>query len=91
MLEAAKYMLQFDIALEEVAQPDAKDEDSERESLGFEEIRRLQGVSLGSRKKSTYWAVDSETPFRTLDWKAIAMTSFDFEDNPFRRIREEID
>ena len=25
------------------------------------------------------------------NWKEVAMTSFNFEDNPFRRIREEID
>ena len=48
MLEAAKYMLQFDIAPEGIVQSDAKDEDSEQESLESKEIQRLQIVSPGS-------------------------------------------
>ena len=62
MLVSTKVMLQFDIASEVEAQSDTMDEDSERESLGSEEIRRLQIVSLGFRKKSTYRAIDGKTP-----------------------------
>ena len=86
MLVAAKYMLQFDIAPELEAQLKTKDKDSERESLGSEEIQKLQMVSSGSRKKSTYRAIDGQIPIRTPNWKEIVMTSFNFEDNPFRRV-----
>ena len=64
-------------------QPNTKDEDSDRESLSSEEQQRLQMVSLDSRKKQTYRAIDEKTPIQTLDWREVTMTSFDFEDNPF--------
>ena len=48
-------------------------------------------MSTGSRKKQTYWVVDGKARIQMPDWRAIAMTSFDFEDNPFWRIREELD
>ena len=54
MLIAAKFMLQFNIAPEPEAQPQMKDEDSERELLGFEEIQKLLVVFPNSRTKSTY-------------------------------------
>ena len=62
MLVAAKFMLQFDIASELEAQLEIKDKDSERESLGSEEIRKLSAVSQSSRKKSIYQALDGKTP-----------------------------
>ena len=62
MLLSAKVMLQFDITSEAEVQPDTKDEGLERESLRSEEIRRLQMVSPGSRKKSTYRAINDKTP-----------------------------
>ena len=84
-------MLQFDIALEAEAKPDLKGKDLECESLNSAEIRRLSIVSPRAKKKSTYMAVDGKMPVQTLDWRAIAMTSFNFEDNSFRRIREGMD
>ena len=48
-------------------------------------------VSLGSKKKSTYRAIDGKTPIRTPNWREVVMTSFNFKENPFRRVQEEID
>ena len=48
-------------------------------------------MSLRMKKKQTYKAIDGKTLVQIPDWKAIAMISFDFEDNPFRWIREEMD
>ena len=62
MLEEAKYMLEFDIALEMEAKPDPKDEDSERESLNFAEIWKLQAMFLRMKKRSTYKVVDGKMP-----------------------------
>ena len=64
MLVATKYMLQFDIAPELEVQLEMEDEDSERESLGSEKIRKLSVVSSGLRKKSTYRVLDGKTPVR---------------------------
>ena len=61
MLVAAKFMLQFTIALEPEEQLEMKDEDLERELLRFEEIQKLSTVSPSSRKKSTYQALDGKT------------------------------
>ena len=91
MLVSAKVMLQFDITLVAEVQLDTKNKDLEKKSLGSEEIQRLQTVSLGSRKMSTYRAIDGKIPIRTSNWREVVMTSFDFEDNPFRRVQEEID
>ena len=62
MLVAAKFMLQFDIVPELEVQPKMKDSDSERESLGFEKIQKLSAMSPSSKKKSTYRALDGNTP-----------------------------
>ena len=91
MLEVAQYMLQFDIAPEAQAKLDPKGEDSERELLSSVEIQRLKTLSPGAKKKSTYRAVNGKTPVQMLDYKAIAMTSFDFEKNLFQRIWDEMD
>ena len=48
-------------------------------------------MSTSSRKKQTYRKIDGKTPIWMPNWKEFAMTSFNFEDNPFWRIREEID
>ena len=66
MLETAKYMLEFDVALEAGAQSNPKEDDSNRESLSFVEIWRLQGV-FPRTKKFTYWSVNSKTPIRMLN------------------------
>ena len=72
-------------------QLEMKDEDSERELLGSEEIQKLSTMSLGSRKKSTYRVLDGKTPIWVSNWREVVMSSFDFQDNPFWRIQEEID
>ena len=89
MLDTTRAMLEFVIAPE--VQLDTKDEDSDRELLNSEEQRRFQAVSSGLKKKQTYKAIDGKAPIRLPNWKEVAMISFDFEDNPFRRIGEEID
>ena len=91
MLESARMMLEFDINPEGEAQLDPKGEDSDWESLSFAEQQRLQTVSPEAKKKQTYRAMEGKALVQTPDWKAIAMTSFNFEDNSFRQIREEID
>ena len=48
-------------------------------------------MSLGSRKKSTYEALDGKTPIWVSNWKEVVMSSFNFQDNPFWRTQEEID
>ena len=91
MLVATKYMFQFNIAQEPEAQSEMKDEDSERKLLGSEDIQKLHTVSPGSRKKSIYLAIDGKTPIWIPNWREVVMISFNFEDNPFWRIQEEID
>ena len=91
MLEATRYILEFDVTMEVKMQPNTVDLDSDHESLSFMEQWRLQTVSPGTKKKQTYKAIDKKTPVQTPNWKAIAMTSFDFEDNPFQWIWEEVD
>ena len=91
MLEIARYMLEYGVSPEAETQPDTVGLDSDRESLSSAEQQKLQTVTPGSQKKQTYQALDEKTPVRQPDWRAIAMTSFDFKDNPFQRIREEMD
>ena len=91
LLFAAKMMLQFDIAPKPKAQPEMKDEDSERELLESEEIRKLTKVSPNLGKKSTYRAIDGKTPIWVPNWREVVLSSLDFQDDPFQRIQEEID
>ena len=67
MIEAAKYMFQFDIALEAEVKSDPKGEDLERESLSSAEIWKLQVVFPRAKKKSTYRTIDGKTPVQTPD------------------------
>ena len=78
LLVAAKVMLQFDIAPKPEVQPEMKDEDSERESLGSEEIQKLTKMSPGSRRKSTYRAIDGKTPTQVPNWREVVLSSLDF-------------
>ena len=91
MLDSARVMLEFDINSETEVQPNMKGKDSERKSLSSEEIQRLQTVSPGSRKKHTYRAIDGKTSIQIPNWREVAMTSFNFEDDPFWRIQEEVE
>ena len=54
MLETTRYMLEFNVAPEAEAQLDLREDELERELLSSIEIRRLQDVSFGAKKKSTY-------------------------------------
>ena len=91
MLEVAKKYLKYGVSLEAEAQPDVVEIDSKRESLTSAEQRKIQGVSPGSWRKFTYRSLKDKLPVQNPNWKAVAMSSFDFEDDPFRRIREEMD
>ena len=90
-LEVAKKYLEYGVNLETVAQPDVVEIDSEQKPLSSAEQRKILGVSLGSRRKFTYRSLEEKLPVRNPDWKAMAMSSFNFEDDPFWRIREEMD
>ena len=91
MLEVAKRYLEYGVSSEAEAQLDVVEIDSERESLTFIKQRKVLGVSPGSRRKFTYRSPENKSLVLNSDWKAMAMSSFDFEDDPFWRIREEMD
>ena len=65
-------------------QPDVAEIDSKRESLSSAKQRKILGVSPGSWRKTTYRSPRGKSPVRNPDWKAMAMNSFDFENNPIR-------
>ena len=90
-LDIAKHMLEYGISPEVEVQLDVVELDSDRESFSSVEQRKLLTTSPGSQKKQTYQVLERRKPIQLPDWKAIAIKSFDFEDDPFRRIREEID
>ena len=90
-LDIAKHMLEYGVNPEAEMQLDEVELDLDRGSLSFAEQRKILVASPGSWKKQTYRVLKGRKPIRLPDWKAIAMTSFDFEDNPFRRIRKDID
>ena len=54
MLDIAKHMLEYDVSSEVETQPDVIGLDSDRKSLSSAKQRKLQAVSLSSRKKQTY-------------------------------------
>ncbi len=93
LLEAAKVMQLHGIEPEgeETAEQEVEDAESERESLDPEEIAQLQKRSPNSRRKATYRAPEGRSPIRAPDWQSAIVSSFDFQDNPFKRIREELD
>ena len=88
MLDIAKHMLEYVVSLE--MQPDVVELDSDWESLSSVEQRKTLAVPSGSCKKQTYRVLDGKKQVQSPGWKVIAMTSFDFKDNPFWWIREEI-
>ena len=92
MLESMKYCLEYGVSPEAEAQPETEDLGSDWESLSSAEQRKLKMMSPRSRRKKTsYRAMEGKTPLQLPNWKAIAMTSFNFEDNPFWRVWEEMD
>ena len=62
MLEAARYMLEFDVTLKAKTQPDTVDLDTDQESLNSTEQRKLQTITPTSKKKQTYWAANRKAP-----------------------------
>ena len=85
-LEVAKKYLEYGVNPEIVAQPNVVKIDLEKESLTSTEQRKILGVSLGSQRKFTYRSPEGKSSLRNPEWKAMAMSLFDFEDDPFWRI-----
>ena len=90
-LEVAKYCLEYGVGLEAETQLDVVEIDSKRELQSSAEQRKILGIFLGSWRKFTYQSLEDKSPVQNLDWKSVAMNSFDFEDDPFRWIQEEMD
>ena len=90
-LEVAKHCLEYGVGLKAETQPDVVEIDSERELLSSVEQQKILVASPGSRRKFTYRSPEEKSPVRNLDRKAMVMSSFDFKDDRFWRIREEID
>ena len=89
-LVVARKYLEFGISPETVAHPDVVEIESKRELLSSAEQRKILGASPSSWKKSTYCSLDGKSPVRNPDWRSIMMGSFDFEEDLFRRIKEEL-
>ena len=85
-LVIAKKYLEFGIITETV--PDIVEIDSDRGSLSPREQHK---GSLSSRKKTTYRLLDRKLPIRNPDWRTIMMGSFNFEEDPFQRMKEELE
>ena len=90
-LDIAKHMLEYGVNLEAEVQLDVVELNSNQESLSFTEQWKILAASPGSWKKQMYQVLEGRKPVQFCDWKVIAMMSFDFEDDLFRRIWEEID
>ena len=90
-LNIAKHMLEYGVNLEVEAQPNVVEVDLDRESLSSAKQQKILVASPGSQKKQTYWVLEGRKLVQLPDWKAIAMTSFDFEDDSFQQIQEEMD
>ena len=88
-LEVVKKYLEYGVSPDTIA--DVVEIDSKRESLTSIEQHKILGVSLSPRKKWTYQSPEGKMPVQNPEWKAMAMSSFDFKDNPFQRIQEEMD
>ena len=85
-LVVVKKYLEFGLSSEIV--PDVVELDSDRGSFSPQE---LQKGSLSSQRKSTYRSPDGKSLVRNLDWQTIMMGSFDFEEDPFWRVKEELE
>ena len=85
-LVVAKKYLEFGLCSEIV--PDLVELYSDRRSLSPREQHK---GSPSSQRKSTYRSPDEKSPVRNLDWRTISMGSFDFEEDPFRRVKEELE
>ena len=90
-LEVAKQCLEYGVSLEVEAQPDVVEIDPERKSLSSAEQWKILATSLGSRRKQTYQVLEGWKPVRLPNQKVVTMTSFNFEDDPFQQIWEEMD
>ena len=66
-LVVAREYLEFGISLETMAHLDVVEIKSKRESLSSAEQQRILGISLNSRKKSTYHSLEGKSPVHNPD------------------------
>ena len=85
-LVVAKKYLEFGISPKII--PDLVELDSDRGSLSPWE---QQKGFPSSQRKSTYRSLDEKSPGRNPDWRTITMGSFNFEEDPFRKVKEELE
>ena len=64
-------------------QPDVVEIDSKKESLSSAKQWKILATFLGSRKKFIYRSPEGKSLVQNLEWNAMAMSSFDFKDDPF--------
>ena len=81
-VEVARECLEYGVGPD--TPPDEEDEGSE--SMGSEERWKL---SSSSRLKLTFQSPKGKSPIRTPEWRD--MSALDLDDEPFRRIQEELD
>ena len=65
--------------------------DSETESLSPREQQRIMEGSPSSWRKSSYRSLEGKMPVCHPDWRTITMGSFDFEEDPFWLVKEELE
>ena len=90
-LEIARKYLELGITPDAAGQLDVVEIDSERESLSPRKQQRILEGSPSSRRKSSYLSPEGKLPVRHPDWQTITMSSFDFEEDPFRWVKEELE
>ena len=90
-LEVARKYLELGITPEAAGHPEVVEIDFEKEFLSPREQQRILEGSPSSRKKSSYCSPEGKLPVRHLDWRTITMSSFNFEEDPFRRVKEEME
>lgn len=63
------------------------------ESLSDPTVPELPPVANtpGSKKKATYRTKEGTSPSREPNWRDVVLSSFEYPEAPFKRIREEID
>ena len=90
-LEVARKYLELGITPDAAGHPDVVEIDSKKELLNPREEQRVLEGSPSSRRKSSYCSPEKKMPMRHPDRRTIMMGSFNFEEDPFRRVKEELE
>ena len=90
-LEVARKYLELGTILDAAGHPDVVEIDSERKLLSPRKQQRILKGFPSSRRKSSYRSPEGKMPVRHPNWRTITMGSFDFEEDPFRRVKEELE